>query len=422
MTNLSTNNENQLSLFDYSTLAPDTAKLAKESAIEIKAREKAIWENIIEIGNRLIEVKDALPHGQFEKWCKAEFDWSINYAQKYMRIALEIPKTDDHQFFNGMKMTALYQLASGLANTDEEGKAELMEGIETMAEENDGKLTEKDVKNVVELQKENQQLKESLKEKVKQYMEKIKMEKKQKEEHQNDFKLMLKSKEDNIKQLQSTLEEKEKEEKQNQTKIDEMNKKIDEDRKKIEQEKAELIKEKAELEKTIKVKSDEKAEEIAEKKVKDRQDKIDKMQKELENKLNEKDEEIKKEKQLRIEADKLKKEAEQYAKTLKKQVEELGKTNQWFTAIASFNQRLKKDAQNIANQYNNLKSIPDFECLDEKTKNLLIEQFEANFTEFERNNEQWQNTVNSVYETLERVAQILTPQLSNVIDINAIDV
>ena len=101
MTNLSTNNENQLSLFDYSTLAPDTAKLAKESAIEIKAREKAIWENIIEIGNRLIEVKDALPHGQFEKWCKAEFDWSINYAQKYMRIALEIPKTDDHQFFNG---------------------------------------------------------------------------------------------------------------------------------------------------------------------------------------------------------------------------------------------------------------------------------------------------------------------------------
>jgi len=84
MSNLSTEK------FDYSGLDIATASLAKESAIEIKAREKAIWENIIEIGNKLIAVKKALPHGSFGKWVKSEFEWSQITAGKYIKVAQEL--------------------------------------------------------------------------------------------------------------------------------------------------------------------------------------------------------------------------------------------------------------------------------------------------------------------------------------------
>ncbi|WP_330205486.1 hypothetical protein [Cyanobacterium sp. Dongsha4] len=97
---------------------------------------RRFWAGIYNIEDRLrgTEVKNALPHGQFESWCSLEFEWSINYAQKYMKEAREIPKADDRQFFNGMKMTALYQLASGLANADEETKEKILEGVEQRTE------------------------------------------------------------------------------------------------------------------------------------------------------------------------------------------------------------------------------------------------------------------------------------------------
>lgn len=138
----------QTNLFDYSSLDANTAKLAKESAIEIKAREKAIWENIIEIGNRLIEVKTALPHGQFEEWVKSEFKWSAVIARKYMIVSSELKnETQGFDLFpNSLK--PLYALASGLANADEETKEEILTAVEEKTEEKGKALTEKEIKEI----------------------------------------------------------------------------------------------------------------------------------------------------------------------------------------------------------------------------------------------------------------------------------
>lgn len=47
----------------------------------------------IEIGNRLIEAKAMVPHGQWGDWLKAEFDYSQSSAQNFMRIADEYGET-----------------------------------------------------------------------------------------------------------------------------------------------------------------------------------------------------------------------------------------------------------------------------------------------------------------------------------------
>ena len=148
----------QTALFDYASLDGDTAKLAKESAIEIKAREKAVWENIIEIGNKLIQVKEVLPHGQFDNWITFEFDWGKTTAVRYMKITEELSKKPHGVFLQNISMKALYQLASGLSKADEETKEEILEDVKTTTEEKGKPLTEKEIKEITN--KYEKQLKE----------------------------------------------------------------------------------------------------------------------------------------------------------------------------------------------------------------------------------------------------------------------
>lgn len=137
-----------LTLFDYTSLDSDTARLAKESAIEIKARERAIWENIITIGNKLIEVKNALPHGQFMPWVSSEFGWSYNLANKYMKIAKEIKLNMYDPTYLPNSMMALYQLAGTFSDSDEETKQDILGKIEEKTKEKGKSLTEKEIKEV----------------------------------------------------------------------------------------------------------------------------------------------------------------------------------------------------------------------------------------------------------------------------------
>ncbi|HEY7155624.1 MAG TPA: DUF3102 domain-containing protein [Gemmataceae bacterium] len=44
-------------------------------------------EDIIEVGNDLLAVKETLPHGQFLPWLKAEFGWSERSVQNFMSVA-----------------------------------------------------------------------------------------------------------------------------------------------------------------------------------------------------------------------------------------------------------------------------------------------------------------------------------------------
>lgn len=139
----------QTNLFDYSSLDANTAKLAKESAIEIKAREKAIWENIIEIGNRLIEVKNALKHGEFEEWVSKEFGWDKYTPSRYIKIAEEAKGKLHYSTIFPNSFKALYALASGLSKADEETKEEILTAVEEKTEEKGKALTEKEIKEIV---------------------------------------------------------------------------------------------------------------------------------------------------------------------------------------------------------------------------------------------------------------------------------
>jgi len=73
--------------FDYSPLEAKIAEKVRLSADRIRERLKKTLEDLIEVGNDLLVVKEALPHGQFLPWLRAEFGWSERTAQNFMSVA-----------------------------------------------------------------------------------------------------------------------------------------------------------------------------------------------------------------------------------------------------------------------------------------------------------------------------------------------
>jgi hypothetical protein len=73
--------------FNYDLLETKVAEKVRSSADRIRERVKKTVEDIIEVGNDLLAVKDALEHGQFGLWLKAEFGWSERTAQNFMSVA-----------------------------------------------------------------------------------------------------------------------------------------------------------------------------------------------------------------------------------------------------------------------------------------------------------------------------------------------
>ena len=73
--------------FNYDLLETKVAETVRSSADRIRERVKKTVEDIIEVGNDLLAVKEALEHGQFGPWLKAEFGWSERTAQNFMSVA-----------------------------------------------------------------------------------------------------------------------------------------------------------------------------------------------------------------------------------------------------------------------------------------------------------------------------------------------
>ena len=55
-------------------------------AAEINALTATMLTNVIEIGRRMVEAKEMLPHGQFGPWLKANIPYSTSTASNYMRL------------------------------------------------------------------------------------------------------------------------------------------------------------------------------------------------------------------------------------------------------------------------------------------------------------------------------------------------
>lgn len=66
--------------------------------------------NMIEIGMRLIEVKEQLPHGEFGKWVESEVSFSQQTAQKFMKVAREMANTATSRYLDTSKAFELLAL------------------------------------------------------------------------------------------------------------------------------------------------------------------------------------------------------------------------------------------------------------------------------------------------------------------------
>lgn len=101
----------EVELFSYDVLAPEVRGLVEEHTGEIRRLARRSAEDIVEIGERLMEVKAALQHGDFGDWVKAEFGWSYEAAKKFMQVARQFKTVN----FTDLQIapSALYALASG---------------------------------------------------------------------------------------------------------------------------------------------------------------------------------------------------------------------------------------------------------------------------------------------------------------------
>jgi hypothetical protein len=72
--------------FNYS-LVGDAASKVRSSAEKIRRTVQKTIEDIIAVGQELLAVKEAVGHGHFGTWLRAEFGWTDRTAQNFMSVA-----------------------------------------------------------------------------------------------------------------------------------------------------------------------------------------------------------------------------------------------------------------------------------------------------------------------------------------------
>lgn len=73
--------------FDYASLDTETSQFVQQQTGEIRVLMKRTAQGIIEVGQKLIEIKERLGHGRFGDWLLAEFDWTWKTATRFMNVA-----------------------------------------------------------------------------------------------------------------------------------------------------------------------------------------------------------------------------------------------------------------------------------------------------------------------------------------------
>jgi len=98
--------------FDYGSMKPSLAEHLRSAAKRIRERIKRTLEDIIAIGQDLLQMKGSLAHGQFGPWMLAEFGWTDRTARNFMAVAEQFgPKTEMISDLS-ISPTAAYLLAA----------------------------------------------------------------------------------------------------------------------------------------------------------------------------------------------------------------------------------------------------------------------------------------------------------------------
>ncbi len=109
--------------FSYGMLNLATRKVVQQHTIEIKGLLRRTAQDIIDIGEKLSEVKQELGHGHFLAWLRTEFDWSESAARKFMQVHRKFKTV---QFTNlDIATSALYLLAAD--STPEAAREEVLQ-------------------------------------------------------------------------------------------------------------------------------------------------------------------------------------------------------------------------------------------------------------------------------------------------------
>ncbi|MEM8829538.1 MAG: DUF3102 domain-containing protein [Cyanobacteria bacterium P01_G01_bin.19] len=96
--------------FNYDVLDPKTQISIKQTTFEIKILIRQAARDIVEVGQKLVAVKKQLKHGEFRNWLKAEFDWSVSSATKFMQVYDKFKNINFTHF--DFSASALYALAA----------------------------------------------------------------------------------------------------------------------------------------------------------------------------------------------------------------------------------------------------------------------------------------------------------------------
>jgi hypothetical protein len=82
----------QVDLFDYAAFDDETVEYLRESEEFINERRRVAGTAIVEIGQRLIEVRDWLDEDEgFQGWVRAAFDWKRSTAYNFISVAERCP-------------------------------------------------------------------------------------------------------------------------------------------------------------------------------------------------------------------------------------------------------------------------------------------------------------------------------------------
>ena len=71
----------------YASLNVETCIVVQQRTSEIKTLMRRTAQDIIEIGQKLIEVKEKLGHGLFGAWLHTEFEWTQKTAERFVNVA-----------------------------------------------------------------------------------------------------------------------------------------------------------------------------------------------------------------------------------------------------------------------------------------------------------------------------------------------
>lgn len=121
-------NQQQLMLFNYDSLDHDSGIVVQQRATEIKDLLRTTAENIVRIGEKLVEVRGRLPSGQFNDWIEYEFSWSRRSAYNFINVYERFGGERANFAQLNIATSALYQLAA--PSTPAEAVNEIMDRAE----------------------------------------------------------------------------------------------------------------------------------------------------------------------------------------------------------------------------------------------------------------------------------------------------